>query len=860
MSPINDLVLFLTQHKTTPDVGATHTGMYIPFKGSWHISVQSDLDKFWSIYTDLYGSTVLQDKRLGVGITEVQADVSPLVVDIDFKYDMTKGYDRLYHMQTDIMSVVNMYNEAIRMYVKEPNLIVHIFEKPKPRMCDNQMKDGIHMMFKEVVIPKEVRKRIHQHVKGMLRLKQGKMSDAFQQIYSESCIDECAATNNWLIYGCCKRDDSDPYKLTWIVDKEQQCTVVDTDVTDPRIFSIHNHPPSELLESAHTIMMANAHVMDNHNNNNNGEDHVKPTIDEFENIRKLLTLLSPNRYEDEPTWIRVGWCLHNICEQKEYLNMWIEWSKQSSKFKSGECEKQWRRFRTDGYKLPSLRNWARNDNPVAFEQYIKETAHVFLEYSINCGAHYDIATVLHCKYSDVYRCVNPKSSNDWYYYDNHRWNEMPGGYILMNKMSVDLSADFIKMANYHKKCMVHHDPNVVKEHQAKRDKCLKLEYGVKDNGFKSGVLKECSRMFYDPEFKNRLDSKPNLVCFKNGVYEIETNVFRDGQPDDYISKSTNIDYMHHEQNDPIVAEINAFLEKVQPNNIMRNYVMMVLATFLGGSTEEQTFQIWTGSGSNGKSTIIELFEKAFGDDYCGKFPVTLLTKDRANSNACTPELQDVMRKRFASMQEPNDNDVIHTGAMKEYTGGDKIYSRGLFANPTPFKPQFKLVLLCNKMPQIKGWDYGTWRRIRVVNFTSSFVDQPNPNNPNEYAKDKRLPEKFEKWREAFMWMLIEYLKAYKKGGLKEPIQVIQASKDYKKRSDSFMQFIDDNFECTGNEHDKMLTTEVVDAFKMWWRNTNTTPVPSTLDLMDYIFGNTKVKKHNKTHLACIKIKHTMDMS
>lgn len=864
MSPINDLILFLSKHKTVPDTaGPTHTGMYIPFKGSWHISSAEDMDKFWSIYTHLYGSTVLQDKRLGVGITEVQPDVSPLVVDLDFKYDMAKGYDRLYNVQTDVVSVVSMYHDAIRVYVKEPNLTVHIFEKPKPRMCDDKMKDGIHMMFKDVVLPKEIRKRIHKHVKGALQ-KQGTLFAAFKQSSADSCIDECAATNNWLIYGCCKRDDNDPYKLTWIIDEEQQCTSVGNNdsVADPRMFSIHNHSPSELMESAHAMLMekeATCAAYDNDATNDATNAVVVPTIDEFENIRKLLTMLSPSRVEDEPEWIRVGWCLHNICERKEYLNMWIEWSKQSSKFKSGECEKQWRRFRTEGYKLPSLRNWARNDNPEAFDKYIRETAHVFLEYSINCGAHYDIATVLHCKYSDVYRCVNPKNANDWYYYDSHRWNEMPGGYILMNKMSVDLSADFIKMANYHKKCMVHHDPNVVKEHQAKRDKCLKLEYGVKDNGFKSGVLKECSRMFYDPEFKNRLDSKPNLVCFKNGVYEIESDVFRDGQPDDYISKSTSIDYKHHHKDDPLVAEINAFLEKVQPVAVMRNYVMMVLATFLGGSTEEQTFQIWTGSGSNGKSTIIELFEKAFGDDYCGKFPVTLLTKDRANSNACTPELQDVMRKRFASMQEPNDNDVIHTGAMKEYTGGDKIYSRGLFANPTPFKPQFKLVLLCNKMPQIKGWDYGTWRRIRVVNFTSSFVDQPNPNHPNEYAKDKRLPEKFDKWREAFMWMLIEYLKAYKKGGLKEPIQVIQASKDYKKRSDSFMQFIDDNFECTGNEQDKTSTVDVVDAFKMWWRNTNTTPVPSTLDLMDYIFGNTKVKKHNKTHLACIKMKHTVEI-
>jgi len=856
MSSISELLLFLSHHRTVDgETRPTHTGMYYPLQGSWHIPYE-EANKFWELYNNVYASTILQNKRLGLGLTEVQPEYAPLLIDLDFKYDTSKGYDRLYTVEHDIIGVLELYKDAIRKCVVSTAemLTAHVFEKPKPRINEHKIKDGIHIMFVHVVIPKNIRKWIQNDVKK-------KIADAFvftnivNPTESSTLIDDCASTNNWLLYGCVKKDDQFPYRLTYVVDEQGGLTSTAEIVNDPSTFSIQHRDRSEIIASFNDS--SSDDVLEKTSTTKLSTD---PEIRETSKMVALLAMLDPSRYEEEPNWIRVGWCLHNISNTEDNLNRWIEWSKQSDKFKSGVCEKQWKRFRPEGYKLPSLCNWARHDNPTLYEEFLRQNAKVYLEYSINCGAHYDIATVLHCKYNDVYRSINPKKSDEWYFYANHRWNEMPGGYLLMNKMSVDLSKEFIEMANYHKRCMVHHDPAVVKEHKEKRSKCLKLEYSVKDNGFKTGVLKECARMFFDMEFQIRLDSKPNLLCFNNGVFDIDTSTFRDGQPDDYISKTTNIDYKTHTLDDPTVLEINSFLEMVQPNLNMRLYVMSVLATFLGGSTEEQTFQIWTGSGSNGKSTIVELFEKTLGDDYCGKFPVTLLTRDRANSNACTPELQDVMRKRFASMQEPNDNDVIHTGAMKEYTGGDKIYSRGLFSTPTPFKPQFKLVLLCNKMPQIKGWDYGTWRRIRVVNFTSSFVDDPNPNNPSEFAKDKRLTEKFDKWKEAFMWMLIEHLKIYKRQGMKEPIQVTQASKDYKKRSDSFMQFLDDNYVCTGNEQDKMTFQEVVESFKMWWRNTNTTQAPATIELMDYIVANTKFKKVKNSQLACIKNKNVVEMS
>ena len=111
-----------------------------------------------------------------------------------------------------------------------------------------------------------------------------------------------------------------------------------------------------------------------------------------------------------------------------------------------------------------------------------------------------------------------------------------------------------------------------------------------------------------------------------------------------------------------------------------------------------------------------------------------------------------------------------------------------------------------------------------------------------------------------MWMLLEYMRRYKREGMREPSQVVQASKEYKKRSDSYLQFLDDNFVNTGNEQDKISFQEMNEAFRMWWRSTNTTPVPSTNDLMDYVFANTKYKKVGKSQLSCIINRNVVQMS
>ena len=194
--------------------------------------------------------------------------------------------------------------------------------------------------------------------------------------------------------------------------------------------------------------------------------------------------------------------------------------------------------------------------------------------------------------------------------------------------------------------------------------------------------------------------------------------------------------------------------------------------------------------SNGKSKIVELFQHTIGDYAC-IFNVSLLTQKRVGSNATNSELAIAKGKRFAILQEPEENERLNVGLMKELTGGDQIQCRCLFKEPIKFKPMFKMILTCNHMPAIPPDDGGTWRRVRRVEYTSKFTDNPDPNNENEFQIDRELGYKFDLWKETFMIILLKYYKEYKKKGkIVEPLEVLEYTNEYQRKNDIFADFCD----------------------------------------------------------------------
>jgi phage/plasmid-associated DNA primase len=151
-------------------------------------------------------------------------------------------------------------------------------------------------------------------------------------------------------------------------------------------------------------------------------------------------------------------------------------------------------------------------------------------------------------------------------------------------------------------------------------------------------MKECRVLFFDRDFAKKLDENKHLIAFNNGVFDTLTQSFREGRSEDCISFCTNIDYAidTHYNEFACWSEVETFLHSILPNRNVRDYFLKHLATCLSG-VFNQRFHILTGSGSNGKSMLMNLCSTAFGD-YCYKANIAMFTQKRNKAGAASPEM------------------------------------------------------------------------------------------------------------------------------------------------------------------------------------------------------------------------------
>jgi phage/plasmid-associated DNA primase len=238
-----------------------------------------------------------------------------------------------------------------------------------------------------------------------------------------------------------------------------------------------------------------------------------------------------------------------------------------------------------------------------------------------------------------------------------------------------------------------------------------------------------------------------------------------------------------------------------------------------------------------------------------------LTGRRAQSNSATPEIAQSKGKRFGYFEEPEGEQRIDVGLMKEMSGGDRIKARPLFKDPIEFKPQFKLLLLCNDLPKVPADDDGTWRRLCGIEFTSKFVSKPV--RENEFPIDKYLSEKLVKWKEAFMYLLVtKYYKMYRQTGLNPPDEVTKFTREYQRNCDAYVDFIESAIINTHNEHESIAMTTLYDEFKSWYMEQygggSGTKTPPRKDLKKYLEKAFGKKMVTNEELKGCKFKSSAD--
>ena len=871
---------FLRKYKTKNGDVITHTRIGCVEKGIYggSFSIPNDsMDHFWK----LYHKEVIKGGSDSY-LTEVQLnDSGPILIDIDERYsnDVTERQ----HQHEHIEDIIGLYIEKLKeLVVIEEDLRFQCFilEKDSINTKDeNYVKDGIHIVI-TINIPHIVQLALRSMVLEEIDsiCSDLPLINTYQDFIDISIP---RGKTNWQVLGS-KKPGQECYKITSIInvkiDAEGEEEYDNEDIVDVN---------EDLLKKIsarndNNIKLPLSDIAKEHIEKSNKKIKVKRkgkiTINrnKFETINDCLLVFprinSPQlcdavikkitecAMEDDEydikhafeltelldqsyygpgsydKWTKVAWALKSI--SKYLYPAFLKMSSKSTDFvwAQNDCFEFWNKPYSRDLTIGSLKYWAKECNPEEYKKINDSSVDFYVRKSLAGETEFDVAKLVHNIYEGQYACVNIRSKT-WFEYLNGRWNNIDSGTTLRQALSLKISVLYqISM----KKLLNTFSGNKMKEEdeQASRKQALimsKMAEKLKKTTWKQNIMRECCEVFYDSKFLDMLDTHKHLLCFKNGVLDMKEKVFRDGRPDDYLSLCTNTTYTPYDPNDldqvRIRKEITTFMKQLFPIPNVCQYMWEHLASTLNGDNVNQTFNIYLGSGRNGKSILVNLMGHVLGD-YKGSVPLTIITQKRTNIGTASPEIAQLQGVRYAVMQEPSKNTRLNEGPFKELVGNDPLQGRALFQDTVTFIPQFKLAVCTNHLFDIKSNDDGTWRRIRIVDFISKFVDNPSDDtNDHEYQIDRRLEEKFKTWVPVFTAMLVEII--FKTDGrVIDCDEVLASSQKYKEQQDHFAGFLKERIRK--HETGLLKKSDVNEEFQEWFSELYGGKVPSGRELYEYL--------------------------
>ena len=280
------------------------------------------------------------------------------------------------------------------------------------------------------------------------------------------------------------------------------------------------------------------------------------------------------------------------------------------------------------------------------------------------------------------------------------------------------------------------------------------------SGLLSCIEKHCKVVLHDKTFYDLLDSKINIIAFKNGVYDLTNKTLRPIKRNDYISKTLDYDYNHSNHEDKLFVK-QQLLKICNGNQEHLEYYLSVLGhSITGMATEEKSLYFFMGElGNNGKTTILDILTTIMPIyvSKCSRELVSLKSNDKHKYIA------GLHGKRIVWIDELRENHKLDTAYLKEIADGRSLNYKVMYGETAELNVRFKLFMITNHTPKYSN-DGGMDKRTKLLKFNSHFGDYENDDFENlKFIGDNQLTYKMtDKYKFALMDTIFEAAYQYNK--------------------------------------------------------------------------------------------------
>lgn len=451
-------------------------------------------------------------------------------------------------------------------------------------------------------------------------------------------------------------------------------------------------------------------------------------------IRSELKHLSA---DDRGVWQKVGMAIHSVDQTEDGYKLWKEWSETSEKFDEVDQRKRWSEFTPGrGVNIETL-FWLTSRAKSGGNNAVDEMA---------------LADHFADRFKDQLRY--DRDNKHWYHFTGVVWKiDSQSPTRLARQMIVGMS---------------HDDGDLPPSDSVKR---------FRSAGALKAIVNHAELVDELHIHSQEFDPNPNLLAVKNGVIDLRTGLFRLARAADFLLRQADVEFDEKAE----CPQWIKFMKSVTRKDVdLYKFIRRALGYTLFGHAELQVFFLAIGSGGNGKGVLARTLQEVLGGYAVSVPPNLLTTAYSGNVNSPTPALARLCGARMVVCTELPKGRKFDEAFVKQYAGGDEITARPGYGNPFSFKPEGKLWLSTNELPELSASDEAMWRRLKPIPFNATFLGE---------AVDSKLEENLKSEYPGILNWLLKGAQTYFEEGLGSCPAVDELVTKLRKDADSLLAWV-----------------------------------------------------------------------
>ena len=206
-------------------------------------------------------------------------------------------------------------------------------------------------------------------------------------------------------------------------------------------------------------------------------------------------------------------------------------------------------------------------------------------------------------------------------------------------------------------------------------------------------------------------SKPNYIAFRNGIFDLVSDKLLPFDPEIIIPCMIPWDY-----NENAYDELcNTFLNRITCNDpdLRSRLEECIGYCFYRDNFLKAAFFL-TGEKDNGKTTFLNLLQRALGEDNCSNLDMKQLSQ------------QFAVVRLFGKLANVGDDisadDIKDPSVFKKVTGGGKTEAEYKGKDMFSFNPFVKFIFSANTLPRINDLTEAVYKRMKQIPFLATFSE------------------------------------------------------------------------------------------------------------------------------------------